>query len=81
MSNNVLYYKDLIIDILVDNDLTHHILDLDELPCPLEIFENGRVKEDIDKFLLIKRKRLIILKSIRKIYLLGLQNLWDKICD
>ena len=66
MSNNVLYYKDLIIDILVDNDLTHHILDLDELPCPLEIFENGRVKEDIDKFLLDKRKRLIILKINQK---------------
>ncbi|HHT51313.1 MAG TPA: DUF402 domain-containing protein [Eubacteriaceae bacterium] len=79
MSNNVLYYKDLIIDILVDNDLTHHILDLDELPCPLEIFENGRVKEDIDKFLLDKKKKIDYFKNqSEKFISLGLQNLWDK---
>ena len=79
MNNNILFYKDLIVDILVDNNLDHHILDLDELPYPLELFENGKVKLNIDEFLLNKKKKIDYFREQSKKFIaLDLQRLWDE---
>lgn len=37
--DGLLSYTDLIVDILVRNDGSHILLDLEELPCPLDEFE------------------------------------------
>ncbi len=49
--DGLLSYTDLIVDILVRNDGSHILLDLEELPCPLDEFEGGRVKDAIENFL------------------------------
>ncbi|WP_054950476.1 DUF402 domain-containing protein [Numidum massiliense] len=45
-------YTDLIVDVLVFPDGTSHVLDLDELPLPLDTFEDGRVNRDLQQLLL-----------------------------
>lgn len=78
-NESTLYYTDLIVDIWVKNDLSHVILDLDELPCPLEKFEDGKVKQYIDKFLLHKKEKIdYFTKQSTKFIDKGLQCLWDK---
>lgn len=49
---NSLQWKDLILDVITYPDGTSHILDENELPVPLEHFEEGRVKKVLDKLLL-----------------------------
>lgn len=44
-------FEDLIIDVLALPNGNHIILDEDELPEPLEKFENGNVKRSLDKLL------------------------------
>lgn len=79
MEKNTLYYTDLIVDILIKNDLSYTILDLDELPCPLEEFEAGRIKKDIYEFLSKKDKKIDYFKKQSKKYIdQGLQKLWDE---
>jgi protein associated with RNAse G/E len=79
LKENTLYYTDLIVDILVKNDLSHYILDLDELPCPLEKFEDGKVKKYVDDFLLDKKEKIDYFKKQSKIFIeQDLQKLWDK---
>lgn len=64
--NNLLSYKDLIVDILITPDLRHYILDLDELPCSLDAFETGKVKKDIDEFLQVKEEKINYFKKQTK---------------
>lgn len=79
LKENTLYYTDLIVDILIENDLSYHILDLDELPCSLEKFEDGNVKKNIDNFLLDKKEKIDYFKKQSKGYIdQDLQKLWDK---
>ncbi|WP_442857541.1 DUF402 domain-containing protein [Bacillus sp. mrc49] len=44
-------FEDLIIDILVLPDGDHFILDEDELPVPLDVFENGSVQQALTDLL------------------------------
>ena len=79
LQKNTLYYSDLIVDISIENDLSHSVLDLDELPCPLEEFEDGKVKKDVDDFLLEKDKKIDYFKKQSKKFIdKGLQKLWDQ---
>lgn len=59
---NLLSYRDLIIDIFVRNDGSHLILDIDELPCALESFEDGKVQDSIKAFL---RKKAALVSYYR----------------
>lgn len=74
---NRLSYTDLILDIFVRNDGSHTLLDADELPCPLENFEQGRVKKYMEDFL-NKKEVLIAYFSQQSQSLIqqGCFNLW-----
>lgn len=51
MTNKLLSFEDLIIDIMVLPDGSHFILDEEELPVPLEQFESGSVKQALNSLL------------------------------
>lgn len=44
-------YVDLIVDLMVLPDGSHAVLDLDELPEPLSVFENGRVEQHLQQLI------------------------------
>ena len=41
----------MIVDVMVMPDGDYAVLDEDELPAPLDVFENGRVKSSVDQLL------------------------------
>ncbi|QYF80691.1 DUF402 domain-containing protein [Brevibacterium sp. PAMC21349] len=51
MADKLLSFEDLIIDIMVLPDGSHFILDVEELPVPLEHFESGSVKQALNSLL------------------------------
>ncbi|WP_054704050.1 DUF402 domain-containing protein [Bacillus sp. JCM 19041] len=61
MTDTEVVFKDLIVDVLIWPDGSHHILDLDELPEPLEQFKNGVVRHFLSRFI---RSHEYIIESI-----------------
>jgi len=58
IQNNIVMFEDLIIDVVVKPNHIYYILDQEELPQPLETFENGYVQTALHA--LLKRKDCII---------------------
>lgn len=58
IQNNLVLFEDLIIDLVVKPDGTSYILDQEELPLPLQTFENGYVDDALK--MLLERKDSII---------------------
>lgn len=65
-TKNTVEYLDLIVDVLVLPNQTYHILDLDEPPHSLDIFENGTVQRTLQTFL--KTVEQIIFELLDEIY-------------
>ncbi|WP_057914945.1 DUF402 domain-containing protein [Peribacillus muralis] len=49
--NNLVTFEDLILDIVVFPDGNYYILDEEELPVPLDLFENGSVQQALSTLL------------------------------
>jgi len=58
IQDNIVLFEDLIIDVVVKPDGTSYILDQEELPLPLQTFENGYVQDAL--LTLLERKDSII---------------------
>lgn len=51
IAENCVSYTDMIVDVMVMPNGDYAVLDEDELPAPLDVFENGRVKSSVDQLL------------------------------
>lgn len=58
ITEGLVTYVDLIVDVMVLPDGSHAVLDLDELPQPLHLFENGDVERHLQK--LLRQKHAIV---------------------
>ncbi len=69
IQNDIVLFEDLIIDLVVKPNGTYYILDQEELPIPLQTFENGYVDDALH--MLLERKDNIIeeVKAETKLFL------------
>lgn len=58
ITERLVTYVDLIVDVMIFPDGSHAVLDLDELPQPLHLFEKGDVERHLQQ--LIRQKHEII---------------------